>query len=380
MIPPADDELALGHVNLGVASERESPAINWMRSFIDRRLERDKIRFICVAILALNLSLAAIFFATFDGTRTVFGPPPCTDFAGFYTAGRILRAYSPSRVYDLELQDRVYHEVLPELPLHTKLPFVYPPFFSLIFEPLAALPYTQACLLWMVLSALLYLVGLAALWGTRQAIPAGEWPMAFLLAFSFQPFLECWLSGQTSVFGFAAMAWALRCESLGRSFRAGLLISFCLYKPPLLVLIVPLLIVARRWRILLGFITGAAGLAGISLLTFGWHGFLRTPTGFGVFPVNQLEHCRYPEVEIHRSEQLLELALRRADSGQCGLVGGRCAGGNPMVGPWMVGLRPVRSGPKDVTLGHGPHVDARFEHLRGSLRCDPRNHRGRHDR
>ena len=274
MIPPADDEVPLGHLNLTVAAAEQTPATNRFRSFVDRHLERDKIRFVCVAILAVNLALAAISFATFDGTRTVFGPPPCTDFAGSFTVGRILRAYSPSRVYDLELQDRVYHEVLPELPLDTKLPFVYPPFFSLIFEPFAALPYTQACLLWMVLSALLYLVGLAALWGTRQAIPAGEWPMVFLLAFSFEPFLECWLSGQNSVFGFAAMAWAVRCEAVGRSFRAGLLISFCLYKPPLLVLLVPLLLVARRWRILLGFVVGAAGLAGISLLTFGWHGCL----------------------------------------------------------------------------------------------------------
>ena len=63
-------------------------------------------------------------------------------------------------------------------------------------------------------------------------------------------------------------------RALGRSFRAGLFISFCLYKPPLLLLIVPLLIVARRWRIILGFVTGAAGLAGISLLTFGWRGCL----------------------------------------------------------------------------------------------------------
>ena len=39
MIPPADDEVPLGHVNLAVASERESPAINWSRSFIDRRLK-----------------------------------------------------------------------------------------------------------------------------------------------------------------------------------------------------------------------------------------------------------------------------------------------------------------------------------------------------
>ena len=196
------------------------------------------------------------------------------DFAGFYSAGRILTSYSPPRVYDLELQDRVYHEVLPELPIDTKLPFVYPPFFCLIFKPFAALPYTQACALWMVATPLLYLLGLAALWGTRKAIPAEEWPMTFLLAFSFQPFLECWLAGQTSVFGFAAMAWALRCEARERSFRAGLFISLCLYKPTLLVLIVPLLFVARRWRILLGFGTGAAGLAGISLLTFGWDGCL----------------------------------------------------------------------------------------------------------
>ncbi len=274
MIPPADDQVAPGQVNLAIASGGESPTINRVRTIIHQRLKRDNIRFVCAVIVTLNLLLAALSFATFDGTRTIFGPALCADFAGFYSAGRILTSCSPPRVYELELQDRVYHEVLPELPISTKLPFVYPPFFCLIFKPLAALPYTQACMLWMVATPLLYLLGLVALWGTRKAIPAGEWPMTFLLLFSFQPFLECWLAGQTSVFGFAAMAWACRCETLGRSFRAGLFLALCLYKPPLLVLIVPLLLVARRWRILLGFVTGATGLAMISLLTFGWDGCL----------------------------------------------------------------------------------------------------------
>jgi hypothetical protein len=96
--------------------------------------------------------------------------------------------------------------------------------------------------------------------------------MVLLLALSFQPFLECWLSGQTSVFGFAAFALAIRLERFSQPFRSGVCLALALYKPTLLVIVVPLLCVARNWRILLGFTAGAALFAGISLLTFGLGG------------------------------------------------------------------------------------------------------------
>jgi hypothetical protein len=248
--------------------------MTWLRSFINRRLERDKVRFVCVSLLTLNLVLAALMFLTFDGTHTIFGPAPGFDFAGFYTAGRILDECPPQRLYDLELQDRVFHEVLPGLPPEAKLPYVYPPFFSLLFGPLALLPYTWACLIWMLISACLYLGGLALLWRGREAIPERERWTTLLLALSFGPFMECWLSGQASAVGFAALALALRCEALRRPFSLGLCLAPCLYKPPLLVLVIPMLVVARRWRALGGFAVGGLVLAAVSLLAAGWRGCL----------------------------------------------------------------------------------------------------------
>jgi hypothetical protein len=246
----------------------------WLRSFIDRRLEREKVWFIGLVILGMNLALAAVSFLTFDGTYTIFGPAPGSDFAGFYAAGRILNEHGPQGLYDLELQDRVFHQVLPGLPAEAKLPYIYPPFFSLLFRPLARMPYTWACLIWMLFTAGLYLGGLALIWGSRRAIPAREGSTAVLLALSFQPFLDCWLSGQTSAFGFAAAALAMRCESRNMPLGVGLSLSLCLYKPPLLFVILPMIAVARRWRVLGGFAAGGLALAGISVLAIGRRGCL----------------------------------------------------------------------------------------------------------
>ena len=74
----------------------------WLRLFVDRRLERDKVRFVCVAVLAMNLLLAAVSFLTFDGTQTVFGPELGADFAAFYTVGMILNQYPAERLYNLD--------------------------------------------------------------------------------------------------------------------------------------------------------------------------------------------------------------------------------------------------------------------------------------
>lgn len=243
-------------------------------SFLDRHLERDKVRFVGLVVFAMNLILAAVAFLTFDGSYTVFGPAPSSDFVGFYAAGRILSEHSPRSLYDFDLQDRVYHQVLPGLPAETKLPYVYPPFFSLLFRPLAMLPYTGACLIWMAVTVGLYLGGLSLIWAARRAIPVREMWTALLLALSFQPFIDCWLSGQTSAFGLFATALALHCESRHRPLAAGLSLSLYLYKPPLLVIILPMLVIARRWRILGGFAAGGLALVVVSVLAIGRRGCL----------------------------------------------------------------------------------------------------------
>ena len=285
--------------------------MTWLRSFVDRRLEREKVRFVAFAVLAMNLVLAAVAFLTFDGTSSVFGPALGFDFAGFYTAGRILNEYPPQRLYEIELQDRVFHEVLPSLPPAEKLPYVYPPFFSLLFRPLAVLPYARACLTWMLISVGLYLGGFAVLWRGCEAIPAGEWWTALLLALSFGPFIECWNSGQASAFGFAALALALHCEALGRPFALGLCLALWLYKPPLLVLVLPMLVVARRWRALGGLAVGGLLLAGVSLLAVGWRGCLAYADHLTVFSrIMRAPSTVFPSWKFIDLDHFLDLLFR----------------------------------------------------------------------
>jgi alpha-1,2-mannosyltransferase len=254
------------------------------RRWLGQWLERDKVRFVCGAVLGMALLLSAVSFATFDGHATAFGPPLGADFAGFYAAGTVLNEYPPDQLYDFDVQDQTYHRILPGAPPEEKLPYVYPPFFSLLFRPLALLPYAWAYAVWLSLSVGLCLAALALMRTGLAAIPRGEWATILLLALSFEPVvLECWFGGQTSAFGLLALALALYFERLRRQERTGLALALCLYKPTLLLLILPMLAVARRWRILLGFVLGSFGLAGVSLLTVGWNGclaYLRLLTGF----------------------------------------------------------------------------------------------------
>jgi hypothetical protein len=243
--------------------------VNWFGRLIGWALGRGKIRFLCLAVLGIVLGLAGSYLLVLGGS--LHG----TDFAGFYTAGALLNDYPPERVYDLDLQDQLYHRLFPDLPAGRTLPYVYPPFFALLFRPLARLRFEWAYTGWLLLSVALFLGGLSLMKRVLKDLPGEDWPLVLLLSLSFQPLLlECWFTGQTTSFGFFALALALYCEGLGLPVCCGLSLALCLYKPPLLLLIVPMLLTARRWRVLAGFAAGAATLTGVSLLAVGWRGCL----------------------------------------------------------------------------------------------------------
>src|SRR4029078_11340786 len=72
------------------------------------------------------------------------------DFPAFYNAGRILDSYSWHNLYNREIQERLYIELVPDTPPGDPriLFFSYTPFFALVFAPLALLPYPLALLCW----------------------------------------------------------------------------------------------------------------------------------------------------------------------------------------------------------------------------------------
>lgn len=241
-----------------------------VRSFLRQRLQRDRIHFVSVSVVAVSLLLLAVSFATADRGRTLLDTDLGADYAGFHAAASILSQGTPDQLYDFELHNRRYHECLPHLPEEARLPYVHPPFVALALRPLAALPYAWSFALWLLVSAGLYAVGLALLVRYLDALPRADRTTAVLLALSFEPFImEAWLGGQLSAVAFFCVAVALRCEARGRPLAAGAAFGLCLYKPTLLVLLLPMLLLGRRWRTLAGVALTALVLAVVSVLGVG---------------------------------------------------------------------------------------------------------------
>lgn len=246
---------------------------SWGRNFIERRLSRPYIQFICILVLAVYLVVVVASFATSAKGRTIFGPYLGADFAAFYIAGKIFNTHSPDQIYDAGLHHQLYQEQFPDAPPDSHLPYVNAPFFILPFTLLSRLPYSWAYLFWVVLSLALYAAGFTLIWRTLDGIPGDAWFVSLLLALSFMPFLvECLAGGQTSAIGFFCLSAAISSERRRRQIISGLALSLCAYKPTLLLLIMPMLVLTRRYATLLGFVTGCGLLAIISLLAVGWQG------------------------------------------------------------------------------------------------------------
>lgn len=224
------------------------------------------IRVVCVVLLVANLGLFAAMLATSRGGGTILGTP---DYAGFYVAATILNQYPSSRLYDQDLQDTLYHAMLPGAAAGGRYPYGHAPFVAYFLRPLALLPYEWSYPVWLAILTGIGLAGFGVLRRTAGAIPSYEWTTAFLVSVAFVPFTECWLAGQLSIIGFFWIAVALRCMRLGRLFGCGAALAMCLYKPTLLMFALPVLALAGQLRVLAGFTLGALGLAVLSLLTVG---------------------------------------------------------------------------------------------------------------
>ena len=246
-----------------------------LREAIERRLNYADIASLCRLILLIYaLMMAAAFYSHREG-RTVFGPQLGADFAAFYVAGRIYREVAPAAIYDRPTQRKYYQEFCPTA-AGEEQPYVNAPFFALPLPWLARLPYAWAYLVWLGLSLALFGVGLRQLLRLTDAIPAESRTAAILLAVSFMPFLvECLAGGQTSAVGFFALATAIALERRGRPILSGAALALCAYKPTLLVLIVPMLLLTRRTRTIAGMAIGGLGLGLLSFAAVGWEGCAR---------------------------------------------------------------------------------------------------------
>ena len=228
-------------------------------------LTADRARVYAALTMVLGLSFAGYLLIT-----TPARLKSKVDFPAFYNAGRIINEYPRGSLYKGELQQRLYREIVPGS--KTDLFFAYTPFFALVFAPLARLPYFPAFGIWSLGSLALFILGFKLTW-TAGALAAKQFGTGLLLAISFLPFYSwCLLTGQTSAFGFFWLASAIYLDRQGRSLASGCALAVLLYKPTLLLLLLPMLAITKRWRCLAGFFMGAAILGLASLFVIGFSG------------------------------------------------------------------------------------------------------------
>jgi hypothetical protein len=255
------------------------------RNLDDRWLRPEIVRFVAGVSLAIAGLLAILMFATNNQGRTAFGTSLGNDYAEFYVAGQILNDGPSRNLYDLDDQDDRLHRVLPKLSKDDHLPFVYPPFLALIFRPLARLPLAWSVATWLAITVGFYALSVALILRQCRGIVGPERTTAWLLALAFPPFaMECCLGGQISAIGCVVISAGLVLGKLGRPFASGLVLSILCYKPTLLILILPMVVISRAWRVLGGFIVGGAILGAVSWLVVGLPGcrdFLGLMVGYG---------------------------------------------------------------------------------------------------
>lgn len=250
----------------------EPALLGWRHFHLGPMPGAREVRTACLSVLAASLVLTGVSIVYGSRGQTVFGHELGGDFAQFYVAGKILNEYPHDRVYDIQLQHRLQHELLPGWDPSATLVYASAPFLALLFQPLAELPYVWAYVMWLLFSCVLYVAGLILVW-RRGDVFDGLRTTVLIIALSFFPFaFECWFGGQLSVVGFFALALCMKCRQLEQPVISGLALAACTYKPTLLAVILPMLFIGRRFRMLLGFSVGTLTLAGVSFLAVGYNG------------------------------------------------------------------------------------------------------------
>lgn len=264
------------------AVEAHSPAktsIFWPERVLGPRPSLGEINLVCWALFVAFL-LAPMCVVHWiqakhgGGTLQQINP----DFVYFYGAGKIGHEYSAARIYDYELQRQVFVSIQPPRDGFYS-PSPYPPFVALFFAPFTYISFASAYFVWMGVSLALYLTGIGA---AASTVFPREWlKIALILCFAlaFYPFiLSTLLNGQLATIAVCAVGVAVYQERHENLFCSGLVLALLAYKPTLILLILPMLLLTRRFKTLFGFISGAGILMLAGTLFAGiriWPAYLR---------------------------------------------------------------------------------------------------------
>lgn len=185
------------------------------------------------------------------------GMPVGGDYVQFAAVARAWESGTIANIYEPATNRRLIQEVADLDPdLVRKYGYNYPPFYCWLPRIFAGLPYRTGFVVWLALNLVFAFLAVVCwhqeLHDQKQAF---RW---IVLYFVVTP-ATCItiISGQTAFLGLAALSGCLLFLDTRRDFLAGLCLSVLFYKPPLGIVLGPLLVWKRRWWSIAGVAAGA---------------------------------------------------------------------------------------------------------------------------
>jgi hypothetical protein len=227
-----------------------APSIPARPSRPPRRAE--KIGFALACLFAATCILAMVYLLSMD--RAVLW-----DFEAFYVAGIILRTAGPSHLYDVALQQKLSTSLYPGHP-PVFLSYNHTPLEALLFWPLAGLSYGMAFYAWFSVTVLVLVAAVYALRFCDRSLP---YPYSILFAVVIAKVGTLPLSvGQDTAFLVLVVVGGLLLLQRGREGAAGAVLGLGLYRFEVMLPLLAIFALRRRWRL----VAGAAAVAALGLL------------------------------------------------------------------------------------------------------------------
>lgn len=186
-----------------------------------------------------------------------------TDFLHFYTLGSLVPEHRGAALYDMAAQSELAARLVPQAG-HIFFVSLYGPQVSLLFAPLAALPYGTALAAWLILNAVLYGLCCYAVWRTCPHLQSNG-SLVLILALAYPAFFHLIVWGQSAGLALACFTGAYLALHADRKFLAGLAIGCLMIKPQLGLAAGVVFVATGEWILILG----AAATAAANLL-LGW--------------------------------------------------------------------------------------------------------------
>src|SRR5579864_2083058 len=200
------------------------------------------------------------------------------DFTAFYAAGKCVQSGLGSQLYSTQTQALLQQEFASGVKIRNgPLPFTHPPFEALLFAPLAFLSYSAAYWVWDAVSLLELVTFLLLLRPHIPKLRGWSEALPFLCGLAFFPVFVCVVQGQDSLLLLLLFGLAFAAMKGGRDFVAGICLGLALFRFQLVLPVMAVVLLRRRWQTVAGFAVTGAALAGISAAVVGWEGLINYP-------------------------------------------------------------------------------------------------------